>query len=264
MSRRRLIGLGLLVFFATLVWRAPAATLYGWMAGSDGASAIAISGIEGTLSTGKAQALSYRQRPLLQDFEWRLKPLWLLLGRPAAGVRSAEGVLVDGNVQLRPLGDVVLSDFRLNGPLKPILAAIGQPFLPVDAQLGANIAKLRLDDGFPESASGNLNVQGLAWKLGREPVLLGDYEAIVVDDKENIAVTIRSLAGALDVSGDAHLNRDRTWDVHLQLRAKAGAAPAIVNLLPSLGQPDTQGFYHLRRSGNLAPQPGAAPVPKIS
>lgn len=256
MSRRRLLALGLLVFLVMLVWRAPAATVYGWVAPAQ--AAVTISGLSGTVAAGKAQALSVRNQTVLHGVEWRLKPLWLLLGRPAVGIRSGEGLLIDGEVQLRPLGDVVFSDFRLNGPLKPLLAVAGQAFLPVDAQLGANIAQLRLDDGFPRSASGSLNVQGLAWKLGPEPVLLGDYEAQAVDENGNIVVSIRSLAGALDVSGGAHLNGDRSWDLHLQLRAKAGAPPAIVNLLPSLGQPDTQGFYHLRRQGTLAAPPAPA------
>jgi hypothetical protein len=257
-SRKRLLAIGLVVFAITLLLRAPAATVYGWLAGEAQASPVGINGLSGTLSSGRFAGLSVQNQVLLQDLEWKLQPLWLLLGRLAVDLQSTQGTLIEGQAQLRPLAGVVLHDFRFNGGLKPLLAAAGQGFLPVDARLGLNLQQLRIKGGLPVSAEGTLLLQGLAWKLGRDPIVLGDYEAVLSNEGQNIAVAIKSVAGALDLSGDAHLNRDRTYDLHLQMRAKADAPPMITNMLPSLGQPDTQGLYHLRRQGAL---PGGTPPP---
>lgn len=261
MSRRSLLLLGLAVFLVTALLRAPVATLYAYIGPKLGGAVIQPVGLTGTISEGRVAQLGWSGRPVVRDLGWRLSPWWLLLGRASFALTGgADGVVIDGGVHVVPSGAISLSDFRLAGPLKPLLAAMGQPFVPVEGTLGTDLRALKLRDQWPVHAEGTLTARGLAWKLGRDPVMLGDYEAVLEDVTGGVKATVRTLGGALEVTGDALLSDDRSWEINLQMRPKPDAPPLLPKLIGGIGQPDPQGYYHVRRKGQMAPpQPAAAP-----
>lgn len=257
MSRRSLLLLGLAVFLVTALLRAPVATLYAYAAPRLGDGVVQPTGLTGTISEGRMTQLGYAGRPVVRDLGWKLSPLWLLLGRASFSLSGgADGTIVDGSAHVVPSGAWTLSDFRLAGPLKPLLAAMGQPFVPVDGTLGTDLRALKLRAQWPVHAEGTLVARGLVWKLGRDPVALGDYEALLEDVTGGVKATVRTLSGALEVTGDALLSDDRSWELNLKMRPKPDAPPILPNLVRSIGQPDPEGYYHVRRKGQMA-----APVP---
>ncbi len=262
MKTRWLILLGLLVFLYALLFHAPVASLYAWLQPKNAPPRVELYGLEGSLSQGRAAGIVANGRPALTDLSWHLRPLWLLLGR-ADFALSGGGIdaLLEGGVSVLPSGGINLHDLRYSGALKPLLIAAGQAFVPMDGRVGLNVSQLKLRNGLPTTAEGTLNLQGLSWTLAKDPLLLGDFQAVVAPKPEGLVATISTLAGPLDASGEATLAQDRSYDLHLQVKAKAGANPMIVNLLRSLGQPDTQGYYHLRRRGSLAAAVAAEPAP---
>ncbi|HKY91800.1 MAG TPA: type II secretion system protein N, partial [Nevskiaceae bacterium] len=254
MSRRSLLLLGLAVFLITALLRAPVATVHAYLAPRLGEGAVQPAGLSGTLSEGRMAQLAWSGRPLVRDLGWQLSPWWLLLGRASFSLDGgSEGMVVNGGVHVVPSGSISLSDFRVAGPLKPILAAMGQPFVPVDGTLGSDLKSLKLRKQWPVHADGTLIARGLVWKLGKEPVPLGDYEAVLEDVTGGVKATIRTVSGVLEVSGDAMVSDDRSWELNLRMRPKPDAPPILPNLVRSIGQPDPQGFYHLRRKGQVAP-----------
>lgn len=252
MKRGGLVLLGVLVFVLTLVFNAPAPRLQAWVAASLAAQGIQLQGVEGTLSSGRASQIDLGGNPLIRDLGWTMRRWQLLMGRASFALSGGrDGQLIDGTASVVPSGTLTLRDFKLVTPLKDALAAAGYPFMPVEGQLGLDLQTLRLRQRWPEKAEGTLTLRGLGWKLGREPLLLGDFEAKMEDDTGGSKAVIRSLSGALEVSGHARLGDDRSYDVDLQMRPKADAPPMVGNLVRNLGQPDTQGWYHLRRQGRL-------------
>lgn len=265
MKRGSLIVLGLVTFVLTLAFQAPAARLHGWVATSLAASGIQLQGVEGTLSEGRATEIGLQGNPLVRDIGWTMRRLHLLLGRASFALSGGrDGQLVDGTASLLPSGTLTLSDFKLVTPLKEGLAAAGYPFMPVEGQLGLDLLTLKLRQRWPQKAQGTLTLRGLGWKLGREPVLLGDYEAALDNETAGVKADIRSLSGALEVSGQARLGDDRSYEMDLLMRPKPNAPPMVGNLVRNLGQPDTQGWYHLRRQGRLdATAPMATTQPTL-
>jgi hypothetical protein len=261
MSRRSLLVLGLAVFLGTALLRAPVATVYAYLAPRLGNVVLQPSGLTGSLSEGRMAQLGYAGRPIVRDLGWKLSPLWLLLGRASFGLSGgADGTIVDGAVHVVPSGSIALSNFRLAGPVKPLLAAFGVPFVPVDGTLGTDLKSFKLRKQWPVHGDGTLTAHGLVWKLGRESVPLGDYEAVLEDVTGGVKATVRTVSGALEVSGDALLSDDRSWELNLQMRPKPDAPPVLPNLVRGIGQPDPQGFYHVRRKGQMAPAPDAVPT----
>jgi general secretion pathway protein N len=253
---RWIILLCALVFFYTLITRAPLAVIYGHFKPEP--SDVELVGIDGTLRDGNASGLVVHNHTAVRDLHWTLRPWLLLLGRAGFHIEgTGEGVVLDGMVAQTLFGNTQIDDFRASGSVKPLLAAF-QMFLPIDGMLGIDAQKLVLHKGLPITAQGHIELSGLSWKLGREPMALGDFVADVAPSDDGLAAVVKTVRGPLDASGDAHLLADSSYEMHLQIKAKPDAPQPLINMLASLGAPDTQGYYHIARKGQLASP--AAPV----
>lgn len=262
MKPRHLLIAGVLAFVVALFVQAPAATLYGWIAGSSPTLPVRLYGIEGSVFSGRAQRAMRGTQPLLDDLSWRLQPWTLPLGRATYHLRTDEPpLLVDGKLAVG-LGGPRVSDLKANAELRTLAAAAGQAFVPLAGQVGLELEQLRLRDGWPAAAEGRVQLIGLSWALGREPVPLGDYELALSTEDGEIVAAVSTLAGVLEASGSGRVKPDRSYELSLQLRPRADAPPLVANLLRPLGRPDAQGYYRLQRSGRAgAPAAPAAQQP---
>lgn len=249
-----LIGLGFLV--VALLVQAPAASVYAWLKPKDRPLPVELFGLEGRLVDGRVAGIVRNGSTLVSDLRWQLQPVQLLLGRVGLALQSTrDPVLLDGKLSVSPLGTLRLAGLRANGGLRPLAAAAGFPFVPLDGQLGLDIRELRMAKGRLQQAEATVDLQGLAWALG-QPTPLGDFRAEITTEDGNIVAQISSVSGPLDLSGEARLAQDQTYEVNLRARAKPGAPPMLPNLLMQMGPPDAQGFHTLKRQGLL---PGAPP-----
>lgn len=243
--------IGLIAFALALVAYAPAATLYGWLAPQTPPPPLVASGLSGSLLRGEAAQLRYQQRPLVSGLAWELQALSLLGGRLAYQLQSRDPQLpLAGRVAIG-FGGVHVDDLRLNGSLRQLLAIAGQAFVPVEGQTALDLRRLRLADGWPNDAEGSLQVVALAWTLARDPVALGDFEASFNREQDDLIALVRTLSGPLELNGDARLKPDRSYELHLQLRPKPDAPVMVQNLVRSVGPADAQGYFHIRRRGQL-------------
>lgn len=240
---------GTLTFIFSLVLLAPAATVYGWLQPKLG-DAVTLAGVDGSLREGSAATVLVGGRPLIEKLHWKLSLGELLLMRIGLDLDSSGPTLMAGHVS-KGFGVVRGHDLRITSGLKSLMGAFGQPFAPVDGQASLELTRLKLLGNWPSDTEGSLRVQGLAWTLARDPIVLGDFQADIKPDGNDIVALVHTLSGALDVNGDARAKADHSYELHLQLRPKGDAPPLVLNLLRSLGNPDPQGYYHLRRDGKL-------------
>ncbi len=259
MKIRTLVLIGAIVFLWTFLVHAPAATLYGWFGPK--ASPVQLYGLDGSLDQGWLETLGLNGRPLLQKLSWRFQPWWLPLLRASFHV---EGGGPDLNLKGRAafvFGGLDLSSAQGSGSVKGLAGLAGFPFVPVDGLARFDIDSLKLRQGFPASAGGTAELHSLSFSLGQNPMPLGDFKATISMAKaagassgpDSIKVVVATLGGPLDVSGEAHLQPDRSYDYDLQIKAKDSADPNLRNMLGAggLGQPDPNGYYHLRSRGKL-------------
>jgi len=253
MKSRYLLLAAVFAFAVSAVIYAPAATLYAWLVPEDPAPVVTASGLTGNLLRGKASAVRIQQQPLVSDLTWKLKPWNLLKGRLSYTLQTSDPQLLLAGDAAAGLGSrFQINDFRLNGGVRKLLAAAGQPFVPVDGQLALNLNSLRLAGGWPTDGDGDLQVLGLAWTLARDPVPLGDFAATFSREQDDLVALVSTISGPLDVNGDGRLKPDQSYEVHLQLRPKPDAPPMLMNLMRSLGPADPQGYFHIRQQGQLA------------
>ena len=259
MKIRTLILIGGLVFAWTLLVHAPIAVLYGWFAPK--ATPVQLYGLDGSLDEGRVQSLSLNGRPLLQKLNWTFQPWWLPLLRASFHI---EGGGADLNLKGRAafvIGGINLSSAQGSGSVKGIAGLAGFPFLPADGLARFDIASLKLRKGFPTDVDGTAELHNLSFALGPNPMALGDFKAVLstvrattgTSTPDGIKVVLSTIGGPLDVSGEAHLQGDRSYDYDLQIKAKDGADPNLRNMIGAggLGQPDPNGYYHLRNRGKL-------------
>ena len=259
MKRRWLFVLGLLAFLLTLLLHAPASLLHGLTRGGPGAGGAALHGVHGTLAAGGFAALTVNNRPVLSDARWTLHPAWLALLRLSADLEAGGDTVIRVGVSRAVFGTWRLTQLTAAGSVKALLGSLGQPALPVEGQARLEFPLIRIDGGVPIEARGSAEIENLAWTLAREPLALGNFTADLHTDDKGIAVDLTSGAGPLELSGTASLAPDHAYDVHLQVRPRPQAPPQLQTLVRSLGQPDAQGWYHVRRNGSLAPPPPRKP-----
>lgn len=250
MNRKWYIVIAAVVFVASLIAQAPAATLYAWFK-PKAASPVEVIGLQGSLSAGRAAGININNHSALGNLNWTLQPWRLLLGQLGFHVESHGDTTIDSHLALSPFGGITISDTQGLMNLKSLLAAIGQPFLPLDGQSRLQIKSMRLRSGQFKSADGRIEIHGLAWTLAQEPIVLGDFAAVVSTENGTIVAKFEPLAGALDLNGSARLAPDQSYDAQLQIRPKAGAPPLLNSLLGSIGPADAQGWHHIQQRGKL-------------
>lgn len=251
MKPRHLLIVAAITFVVGLLVQAPAAIVYGWTLARQADAPLRLFGVEGSVFSGSAVQVARGNQTVASELNWTLRPWSLLLGRASYRLSTTSApVILDGEVGVG-LGGTRVSGLKASGELRALAAAAGQAFVPVTGQIGLDLQHLRLRDGWPSQAEGQLRVIGLSWSLAREPVALGDYQAEVRTEDQDLVALVSTLRGELDVNGDLRLKPDRGYELNLQLRPRPQAPPMVVNLLRSLGTPDPQGYYRLRRNGQV-------------
>jgi hypothetical protein len=250
MTRKGYITIALLVFIASLIAQAPAATLYAWFKPKAPAP-VELIGLQGTINTGRASGLNVNNRSTLNNLNWKLQPWRLLLGQLGFHLESHGDTTLDSHIALSIFGSTGINDTQGVMNLKTLLTAIGQPFLPLDGQARLQLKSLRLRSNQFKSADGRIEIRGLAWTLAQEPIVLGDFAAVVTTENDTIIAQFQPLAGTLELNGTAKLSPDQSYEAQLQLRPKPGAPPLLNSLLGSIGPADPQGWYHIRQQGKL-------------
>lgn len=259
MKIRALLLIGTAVFLWTLLVHAPAATLYGWFGPK--ASPVQLYGVDGSLDQGKVQSVSLNGRPLLQNLGWSFQPWWLPLLRASFHLEGGGPDLSLKGRAAFVFGGINLSSAQGGGSVKSLAGLAGFPFVPVNGLARFDIDSLKLRQGFPSSASGTAELHGLSFSLGQNPMPLGDFKATFstvhaatgTSAPDSIKAVVATLGGPLDVGGELHLQADRNYDYDLQIKARDNADPKLRDMLGAggLGQPDPNGYYHLRNRGKL-------------
>lgn len=255
MSRGDLLILGLVAFVGLAVANVPASHLYGWFANASAYPRA--EGLDGTLSDGAVNNLRLNNKGgSLGKLSWDLQAWKLLLARASFHLQGgSDGLLLDGTAAALPSRSVLISDFRLGAPLTRLASAAGYSFVPAQASVGVDLSHLKLRKGLPKSAKGMVKVDQLRWTLGKNAVLLGDYEVSIEDASEVIKAIISTLQGPLQVQGEANLKPDQSWTLDLRVKPEADAPPAVSNLISAVGRPDSQGWRRIQQKGTLGIAP---------
>lgn len=248
MQRAKLLlaAAGFAAFLLFLVARAPASLLARQLP-----PALSLAGIDGTIWSGRAAAVSLQGRPL-GAAAWSCRPWRLLMLewacrlqlKPAGGELSAQ---LAGNLH----GDMEAREVTGRLPLawfEGLVATAGW-----SGWLEADVRRVRVASGLPFDAEGRLYLRALQ-APGPDGAALGDFEVLIGQGTVGtgtLSARLRDLGGPLRVRGTLTLEQDRSYLVRGEVAPGPGAGDAIFDTLAFLGPPDSLGRRPFTVEGKL-------------
>ena len=244
LTKRGLIGGGLLTFFCGFVALFPARVGVQWFAPEN----VSISGLSGTVWNGTARQVSI-DGIYLHDMSWELRPLSLLTANVSYDLSAtpANGFL-SAIASFGFSGSVTLSELSAALPLNYFADALGVPGLQGNASL--SFERVQFSDGIPSAADGTLQVADLVVPVvGRES--LGGYKADFFTQNNGISASIEDTDAIIDLAGSLELNADRSYVFIAQIVSRSTTPQSVRRQLQYLPPANERGQQEIRLEGIL-------------
>ncbi len=236
---------GLLLFMVGLI---PAPLLYHWSRDNMDPN-VQVYGVSGTLWSGEVASVNLHG-VRLQTVQWQLRPLSLLFLRLSHDVTAqTDRGQLQAVISRTPLGTVRINDLQASLSVEQLGPALQLPVLPVTGQIFLDLNKVVLRNGIPTYAEGALLFKDLIFSFTSPPATLGSYRAELSTAKDVMRLDVTSESGELDAGGYAEASTEGKYALDMKVRGRANTSAAVASLLQTLGRPDAEGWYHLRRSG---------------
>ena len=236
---------GLLLFLVAYI---PAPLLYHWS--RDGMDPqIQVFGVRGNLWQGQVASLNLSGIHL-QTVRWQLRPLSLLLLRISHHVTAqTEGGELDAVISRTLFGTLRVGALKGSLPIEQLGPSLQLPILPVSGRMQLDLAHLKLSNGRPVQAEGVVMFESLVFSFTSPPAALGNFRGELSTADKVIKLAIAGETGEVEATGFAEIKPEGQYVLDLKLRPRASASAAASGLLQSLGRPDAEGWYLLRRNG---------------
>ena len=243
-SKRGLLLTAVLTVVVGLTILFPARIAYRWLSPDE----LAVSGITGTVWRGNARAAA-ANGVYLADVSWKFVPWRIFTGKLAYKIdASPVSGFVEGVAGFGVGGSIVVSDLAASLPLPMFADVLNIRGLAGVASL--QFAKLKLRDGIPVAADGNLQVDNLVVPaLSRESI--GGYRAEFSTQRDGIAASVEDTDGVVDLAGSLKLSNDRSYTFLGQVIAKPETPATLQRQMQFLGSADARGQRELRLEGSL-------------
>ncbi|KEZ79034.1 type II secretion system protein N [Salinisphaera hydrothermalis] len=245
----RFVIVGVVAFVVGLVTYLPASLVAGWVADD---TPVHLQGVSGTLLDGQA---AYASLPngALNNVRWNVHPMTFLLGRVSATVRADSDLgHIEGQIHRSIFGRNTLDNVQGEATIGWLSGLAGYTFVPVSGRIGLDLDHVTFDDNLDVSAlDGTIQLTNSRWELLNPPLKLGRFEAKLDRGDQGIQARILDSTGPLALTGDVQLSDNRRYDLNVKLRARAGADDRLKQILQQIGQPDSQGWYHIQERGSL-------------
>jgi general secretion pathway protein N len=201
---KRLIILGLAIFFAVLLTTFPARVAYNWFAPAD----LQLAGIAGSVWNGSA-AEAKAGGAYVRNVTWKFSPASLLSGRigfettsnPASGTMRVE-------IAISPGGALLLSDLSGQLPLDLLHPTLQQNGIRGD--LALDFDSIFIENGTPVAAEGSLTIHDF-FVPDLSASRIGDFRADFQTGDDVVVGSVEDISGVLDVAGTISLNADRSY-----------------------------------------------------
>ena len=243
-TNKRLTIIAVATFVAGAVSMFPARVAYSLFA-PDGLRLSAISGSiwKGAATEGQIGDLYFR------NLAWRFNPFDLFTGKLGFNVSlDPAGGYLSADVALAPTGAITLSDVD-GGVSIGALQSIA-PLPGIDGTVRLDLSLLRLEDGLPTAADGQIEISGLIAR-GLSPTPLGDFRALLVSTDSGVSGSVEDLQGVLDIAGSLQVSFDRTYSLTGLVAAKPNTPESVTSQLQFLGSANERGQREFRFEGQL-------------
>lgn len=242
--RSLLLAAAIVSFIAVLVASFPARVAYRWFA----PASIKLNQIRGTVWSGSADAAEAAGF-YLQDVTWAFRPLRLLSGKLAYGISASPALgFIDTGMEVGVTGDIAFTNLRGSLPLRLAEQASGMQGLRGEANI--RMERLRLRDGIPVAADGEVVISGLVAPLIYRDSI-GGYRAEFFTQNSGVVASLEDTDGVVDLAGSVQIAPDGTYQFTALLAPKATTPASLRQQMQFLGTANARGQYEMRLEGRL-------------
>lgn len=184
----------------------------------------------------------------LGELEWRLSPISILLLHPQLELQTrAASQALNARVSASPMGKVTVSELQANFPL-----SILRPWYPLllEGEVSVNLEDLVYRGNWVQQLEGSAELTSAQWKMGRDPVLLGNYQAQLAMEGEEVLVRLSDQDANLGVNGTLQLAQSGDYQTDLFFEERAATVAPIFQFLSFIAQANDGGLV-LNTRGNL-------------
>lgn len=214
---------------------------------------ISVSGVSGTIWSGKIETLSIQRRQL-ELVQWQLSPWGLLLGKANLDlVIGNRGTAVNGKGLVSLSGSGIDAEgLRFEAPSSFLL---GNTRLPFRTEVSGDISLFvdTLQQGIPlcEQLNGKLflNTVQVKNQFGNYP--LGDIELGLSCEDGNVKVRSDEQMNQLGFDGTVLVKAEKMVQVSAKIKETASQPADLKKALAFLGKKDSQGYYPISYQGRL-------------
>jgi general secretion pathway protein N len=249
----RYVVIGLSLYLVFLVITFPANVAYGyWKEYAGKREPVTLTGLSGSIWSGKASTSRIGSQ-VFDSLQWQFRPLSLLLGELEVlwEFRVADGY-GKGVAGMNVLGNVTLNHVEGLLPVMHIAKLVRMDALKPGGSLGVDLDSVTIKDKIPTNITGNVTWHSAEVTL-LKPMSLGNLQVkFEPADTQGIKGVLSDGGGPLQLDGLLTLNPDGQYDVNLALGLRDQQQTDLGNALRSLGRPDRDGKYKIKRSGKLS------------
>jgi len=245
------LALGVGAYLAFALASIPAATAYRWLAPEE----LRLSAIQGTLWSGQAALGAVDAFPL-HDIQWRLRPWTLFMAGLGGEVQTR---LQDGFLTTEVSAGfrgTSFSNLRASTSLTSLTGIL--PLGGIQGSASANFTELRLRDGWPIDAVGQITLSELAVPpilptRSNAVIPMGSYRITFgASGGQGLAGSFQDQGGPLEVNGSLRLGTDRGYVIEGVVRAKPEASVELVQGVEFMAGPaDSSGMRPFNLTGSL-------------
>ena len=244
---------GLLVYLAALVFTFPAERAYAhWQASEQANKAFALSGITGSVWSGRA-SIALIQGQQLKDVEWTLHPSSLLFGQVGLSWRfqlpESEGGYAQAEAAFGLDGSVKLEQLEARLPAAWVAVVAKAAVVRPSGNVSANLKQLTWNGQSLSSAEGRVAWHGAGVNIFK-PVALGDLALSLETVDETVKGIVSDGGGPLSLDGLLTLTPEGKYTFNGSLAARN--SPDLEAALRSMGRTGSDGRIKLKRAGSLA------------
>lgn len=208
-------------------------------------------GVEGSIWQGRADSVTV-QNQRIDQLQWDLNPLMLLLARVSADVQaSVQKQNIVGHVSVNMSGELQGEDIRARLKAEELQQMINMPFGELAGIINVNVETIEWSGtGLPQA------IANITWKQAKltlvETVDLGQVNLdLKPDDKEGLSIAITNKGGVLSLDGSIQLSKKQQYQVKMDFKPAATATDDIKQSLGMFARRQSNGSYRFAQNGNL-------------
>jgi hypothetical protein len=246
-----LLGIGAYLFF--LILNFPAQLGYHFLEKKlppNITSKISITEISETWHNGRAGKISFKGYEI-KDLDWKLRLQGLLFGELQVNMDFLfMGSKARMTAGISP-GHYRVTDLSFAPPIEELNRVLSDYGVKLKGDFKASFKEIKIKKDLKMARTDGIITWANGSVIEPQKLPLGDFKALIKDQKSGIKVLISDNKGHVKLDGIINIKQDKTYQADISIGPRDSASSDLKTMLSFLGARDTNGNYKIKYNGSL-------------